>query len=286
MKSIIKKIENSYDIIREKAPLTHCITNFVTVNDCANAVLAVGASPIMADDADEVEEIVEIADTLVINIGKLSKVQIAAIKTACNYASKTNTPIVLDPVGCGISNLRNEMTIEIIKDYDLSAIRGNMSEIKAIANLLDIEAKTDNKAKGVDVSKSDIITKDNLKYNATIVKEVAKKSNAVVIASGPIDIISNGDLIIAIENGDEMMEHITGSGCMLSSIVGSFIGFNDPLIGSLSASLIMSIAGEIAKKYVDDNDLGTGTFRSKLIDNLYKLNSAEIIKKGNIYEIN
>ncbi|WP_409200603.1 hydroxyethylthiazole kinase [Methanobrevibacter sp. DSM 116169] len=286
MKSIIEKLEKSYENIEEMNPLTHCITNFVTVNDCANAVLAVGASPIMADDADEVEEIVEIADVLVINIGKLSKVQIAAIETACNYASQTNTPIVLDPVGCGISNLRNETTLKIIKDYDVTAIRGNMSEVKAIAKLLGIFNDDFVKAKGVDVSSSDVISHSNLKENASIVKEVALKSGSLVIASGPIDIISDGEVMIAIENGDEMMERITGSGCMLSSIVGSFIACNDALIGGISASLIMSIAGENAREYVNSNDLGTGTFRSKLIDNLYKLKHDEIKEKGNIYEIN
>ncbi|MDL2270193.1 hydroxyethylthiazole kinase [Methanobrevibacter sp. OttesenSCG-928-I08] len=285
MNKIINKIPDAMDKVKEKNPLTHCITNFVTVNDCANAILAIGASPIMADDDAEVEEIVEIADSLVINIGKLSKFQIAAIKKSCEYASKTNTPIILDPVGCGISKLRNEITIDLITNYNIQAIRGNMSEVKAIARLLEIDLSNNIKGKGVDVSKDDIITKENLSENGEIVKKIALKTNSIVIASGPIDIISDGNLIIAIENGNEMMEKITGSGCMLSSIVGSFLAFNDPFIGSITSSLLMSIAGEKAREYVNNKNLGTGTFRSKLIDYLFLLDSDEIISKGNIYLI-
>lgn len=285
MKEIIDNIEVNLKKIKEKKPLTHCITNFVTVNDCANAILAIGGSPIMADDAEEVEEIVEIADSLIINIGKLSKDQIAAIKVSCNYGSKTNTPIVLDPVGCGISNLRNKTTLDIINNYNISAIRGNMSEIKAIAKLLEIEIENNKKAKGVDVNESDIINKDNLKSNSLIVKELAEKTNAIIVASGPIDIISDGNLSIAIENGDKMMEEITGSGCMLSSILGPFISSSNPLIGSITACLIMSVAGEKSKDFVEKNNLGTGSFRTKLIDNLYTLEFEELIEKGNIYLI-
>lgn len=280
----MNEISNNLVNVREKGPLTHCITNVVTTNDCANAVLAIGASPIMAEDESEIEEIVNISNTLVINIGKLSVEQIKAFHKGCEIASKINVPIVLDPVGCGISNLRNTTTLELINNYNITAIRGNMSEIKAIANLLGLfDIKT--KSKGVDVSSTDIITKENLSFNGEIVKNLALKTNTVVIASGPIDIISDGDLLIAIENGNPMMERITGSGCMLSSIVGSFVGVNDPLTGSITASLIMSIAGENAREFVDKNGLGTGSFRASLIDNLSTLEAEELIEKGNVYLI-
>lgn len=280
------EIKNVLTNVKEKNPLTHCITNFVTVNDCANGILAVGGSPIMADDSEEVEEIVNIADVLVINIGKLNKEQIKAIDTGCTHANKTNTPIVLDPVGVGISNLRNRSTMNIINNYKLAAIRGNMSEIKGIAKLLKLNIpKSNNMAKGVDVAKDDIITEDNLEINSKIVKDLALKINTVVIASGPLDVISNGKDTYYLNNGDEMMPQITGSGCVLSSIVGTFIGVNDPLLGSITASLLMSIAGEEAGTYVKNNNLGTGTFRSILIDYLYKTNHQTIIEKGNIHKI-
>ena len=122
----LDKIPSLLEEVKEKNPLTHCITNFVTVNDCANAVLAIGASPIMAEDVDEVEEIVNISDALVINIGTLNHKQIESMDVSAAQANKTNTPITLDPVGVGISNLRTETSINLIKNYDIAAIRGNI----------------------------------------------------------------------------------------------------------------------------------------------------------------
>lgn len=288
IEKIINDTKDALKNVKNQTPLTHCITNTVTVNDCANAALAVGGSPIMADDAEEVSEVVDIANVLVINIGKLSKNQIEAMRVAAKHANKTNTPIVLDPVGAGISGLRNRITKEIVENYELTAIRGNMSEIKAIANLINLPLLKSEKTeggKGVDVAESDIISKETLAINGEIVKELAKELNTLIIASGPIDIVSDGELNLAIENGDEMMPLITGSGCMLTTIIGTYVGVNEALIGGITASALMTIAGEKAAKYVKDNDLGTGSFRAILIDNLYKTTGEEIVENANIYEI-
>ncbi|KZX13640.1 hydroxyethylthiazole kinase [Methanobrevibacter oralis] len=278
---LLGKIDKTLINIKSRTPLTHCITNFVTVNDCANAILAIGGSPIMADDADEMEEVVSIADALVINIGKLSKDQIAAMISASKVANKTKTPIILDPVGVGVSNLRNNTALEIINNYNISAIRGNITEIKTIAKLLGI-IDENNTAKGVDVCVDDIITKTNLKDNGKIISNLAKKLNAIVLASGPIDLLSDGITTLAIDNGDEMMPLITGSGCMLSSIVGTCIGGSTPLEGTLLAILAMNIAGEKARAKIDEKDEGTGSFRAYLIDYLYKTDSETLINKSNI----
>ncbi|MCQ2976590.1 MAG: hydroxyethylthiazole kinase [archaeon] len=274
--------------LKTKNPLTHCITNAVTVNDCANAVLAIGGSPIMAYNEEEVEEIVNIASSLVINIGNPSKDEVKSIKKACQHASKINKPILFDPVGVGISKLRNDLSIDLIKNSNITVIRGNMSEIKAIAKLIKpeiLESNSSSSGKGVDVAESDIITKDNLKVNGLIVKKLAEELNTIIITSGPIDIISDGDKLYAVENGDDIMPLITGSGCMLSAIIGAYIGANEPLVGGIIASLHMTIAGENAAKYVRENNLGTGTFRQRLIDNLYLITEDEIAKRGNLYEI-
>ena len=135
VEDIKENLKNSLENVRENNPLTHCITNSVTINDCANAVLAIGGSPIMAEDEEEMEEVVEIADVLVINIGKLSKEQIKAMNVSAAHATKTNTPIVLDPVGAGISQLRNNTIKYLVENNNITAIRGNISEIKAIANM-------------------------------------------------------------------------------------------------------------------------------------------------------
>ena len=278
---LLEKIDETLRKIREKNALTHCITNSVTINDCANAVLAIGGSPFMAEDAEELEEVVTIADVLVINIGKLSKNQIEAMKISCETADKTNTPIVLDPVGVGVTQLRNKTTLDLIENYNITAIRGNISEIKAVAKLVGVLDES-NTAKGVDMNADDIITEENLKANGELICESASKLNTVILASGPIDILTDGETTIAIDNGDDMMPLITGSGCMLSSIVGSCIGGSAPLEGSLVAILAMNIAGEKARVKVDERDEGTGSFRTYLIDYLYKTDSETLINKSNI----
>lgn len=281
VEDIKENLKNSLENVRKNNPLTHCITNSVTINDCANAVLAIGSSPIMAEDEEEMEEVIEIADVLVINIGKLSKEQIKAMNVSAAHATKTNTPIVLDPVGAGISQLRNNTIKYLVENNNITAIRGNISEIKAIANIIGL-LNTESAAKGVDVSEDDIISRDNLEINGNLVKELAKKLDTVIIASGPLDIISNGETTVVLDNGDEMMPLITGSGCMLTSIVGSCVAVNDPFEGSILASIAMSLAGEKARKQVDENDLGTGSFRTFLIDYLYKTNVESLINESKI----
>ena len=139
-----------------------------------------------------------------------------------------------------------------------------------------------NTAKGVDVNIDDIITEENLSANGEIIRELAEKLDTTILASGPIDILSDGKTTIAIDNGDDMMPLITGSGCMLSSIVGSCIGGSTPLEGSLVAILAMNIAGEKARAKVDEKDEGTGSFRAYLIDYLYKTNAESLINESNI----
>jgi hydroxyethylthiazole kinase len=278
---ILNKIEETLSEIQSKNPLTHCITNSVTINDCANAVLAIGGSPFMAEDVEELKEVVTIADALVINIGKLSKDQVEAMKVSAKTANETETPIILDPVGVGVTALRNRTTLDLINNYKMAAIRGNISEIKAIAKLIGV-IDENNAAKGVDVNVDDIITEENLAANAEIIKELAAKLDTTILASGPIDILSDGQNIIVIDNGDDMMPLITGSGCMLSSIVGTCVGGSAPLEGSLVAILAMNIAGEKARAKVDEKDEGTGSFRAYLIDYLYKTNAESLVNESNI----
>ena len=280
-KDLLNKIDKNLTQIKERNPLTHCITNSVTINDCANAVLAIGGSPFMAEDAEELAEVVTIADVLVINIGKLSKEQINSMHVSAKVANETKTPIVLDPVGVGVTQLRNKTTLDLINNYDIAAIRGNISEIKSIAKLVGV-IDENNTAKGVDVNIDDIITEENLSANGEIIKELANKLSTTILASGPIDILSDGTTTIAIDNGDDMMPLITGSGCMLSSIVGTCIGGSTPLEGTLIAILAMNLAGEKARAKVEEKDEGTGSFRTYLIDYLYKTNVESLVNESNI----
>ena len=188
----------------------------------------------------------------------------------------------------GVTELRNNLVLKLINDSKIDVIRGNMSEIKAIARLVELdEILTLNKAKskGVDVSEDDEITKTNLNDNGTIVKALAKKLNIIIIASGAIDIISNGNTTYACENGDPLMPKITGSGCMLTSIIGAFCGVNDSFIGGIAGTTIMGIAGELAGQEVEKENSGTGTFRAKLVDYLYKIDEQTIEEKIKLYKL-
>ncbi|MDR0913129.1 MAG: hydroxyethylthiazole kinase [Methanobrevibacter sp.] len=268
---LISEVISTVKKIKTENPLTICLTNAVTINDCANAILAINGSPAMTDYDKDIGDLVKIAKSLVINLGMLNDDKIKGIYEGCTVANQFNIPIVIDPVAVGVTTNRNELILDLIAKFDISAIRGNISEIKSIAKLLnlkEIEKLEINTAKGVDASENDLVNKNNLKQYTKIVEELSKYTNSVIIASGPIDIISNGKTSYAIENGDEMATKITGSGCMLTSIVGSYIGVSNPLTGAITGSLIMAIAEEQAKEYVDKDKSGTGTFRVKLIDYL------------------
>ncbi|WP_461435874.1 hydroxyethylthiazole kinase [Methanosphaera sp.] len=282
--SILEKSINLIEKLRQESPLTHCITNVVTVRDCANAVLAVGGSPIMANAPEEAEEIVSIANSLVINIGTLTEEQIETMKKSAKQATKMEKPFVLDPVGIGISKIRNETPIDIIKESKPAIIRGNLSEIKAIAMFYGIldECTT---AKGVDVADTDIISEDTLEINAQIVKNIAEKLDTTIAVSGPIDIVSNGKEVYALKNGNPMMANITGTGCMLGCIMGAYAAIDDSLLAAITSTTVMSIAGEIAAKTATDNNQGTGSFGTYLIDELSKMNPETFKEYANITKI-
>ncbi|WP_241776205.1 hydroxyethylthiazole kinase [Methanosphaera sp. WGK6] len=283
-KNMLKKCSEIIEQLRNTCPLTHCITNYVTINDCANAVLAIGGSPSMANEAPEIKEFVEIAGATVINMGTLLEDQIEPMKIAATHTKKTGTPLVLDPVAVGVTQLRNDVTVDLIEQSSVSVIRGNMSEIKAIAKLFNIITESV-MAKGVDVADSDVIGEDNIQENASIVKNIAKKLDTVIAVSGPVDIISDGKVVYIIDNGDAVMSKITGSGCMLTCVIGSFTAVTNPLEAALIGSLSMAIAGEKAKDKMELNDEGSGSFRTYLIDELYKMNKNSIIEYGKLYKL-
>ena len=258
--------------VREKSPLVQVITNFVTVNDCANVVLASGASPTMAHHIAEVEEIAAVASSLVLNIGtaeKLDSMLLAGKK--CNELGK---PVVLDPVAAGASKLRSTACDNIICSVRLAVVRGNISEIKALAT-------GSSAAKGVDAGESDIITEDNLNGAVEMAKALALKINTVIAISGKTDIVTDGETTYIIRNGHEMMSRITGTGCMLAALMGAFCGANseNPLKAAAAAVAAMGVAGERAFEKTVLANGGTLTFRTHLIDEI-SLMTPEILAGG------
>ena len=259
--------------IRRKTPLIHNITNCVTVNDCANAILAIGASPIMADDAAEVEEIVSISSALVINIGTLNQRTITSMIMAGTRANELNIPVILDPVGAGASTLRNKTTQEILSQVKIDVIRGNLSELSFIAGF---KVST----KGVDTAKS-----DEKNDAAVIAKSVANKYSCVVGITGKVDVISDGIRVAKIANGHKLLSKVTGTGCMVSALVGSFCSVtNDYYTAAVTGIAAMGISGEIA--FEKTGTIGTGSFHISLIDALSNMNGTCFSERAKIDETN
>lgn len=249
--------------IKLRTPIVHCITNYVTVNDCANAILAVNGSPIMADDINEVSEITTICNSLVINIGTLNERTIASMIKAGKMANHLNHPVILDPVGAGASKFRTDTAKQLLKEINFQVIRGNISEIKALATNL-------SSTQGVDANINDIVTNDNLKEVISFAKKFSQDTNAVIAITGAIDIIANHEKTYVVYNGCTMMSKITGTGCMLSAILGATnaIGQSDPLITTAYTIAMMGYCGQIADQKVRNENSGTNSFRMYLIDAL------------------
>lgn len=284
MTDIQSDIIKTIDELRNTSPLTHCITNFVTVNDCANAVLAIGGSPIMANEPDEAEEMENIVNSLLINIGTLYKTQIEAMKIASHTIGKLDKPYVLDPVGIGVSRIRNDTTLELIDINKPTIIRGNLSEIKTLATLIDILDECA-QTKGVDVAETDIINEDTIDSNAKLVSSIAQKLDTTIAVSGPIDIISDGQDTYTIRNGHPMLSNITGSGCMLGCMMASYTAITTPIIAAATATTVMGVAGQKAQMQVSYHKKGTGTFRSELIDELSLIDETTINRYADISKI-
>lgn len=257
--------------LRQKGALVHNITNYVTVNDCANAILALGASPIMADDALEVEEIISICNALVINIGTLNTRTIESMILAGKKANALGKPVILDPVGAGASSLRTETVFRLLKEINFAIIRGNISEIKTVY-------AGSGSTKGVDADINDQLNTANQEEVFAFAKELSLKTGAVIAITGAIDLVTDGAQVSLIANGHPTMSQITGTGCMLSSMLGAYAGANpqDLYSATVAAVAHMGIAGERAAQLMSEKNTGTSTFRTDLIDGLSLIHEEDL----------
>ncbi|MDO3677563.1 hydroxyethylthiazole kinase [Paenibacillus ehimensis] len=260
--------------VRRTKPLVHHLTNYVTVNDCANVTLAIGASPIMADDIEEAADMTAISSALVLNIGTLNTRTVESMLAAGKKANEMGTPVVLDPVGAGASKLRNQTVRMMLEQLKFSVIRGNMSEIRFIAGL---QATT----KGVDASEADL--ENGLQSGIDIANKLAEQYHCTVAITGATDIVSDGKSVICMENGHPMLGSITGTGCMSTSLIGSFCGVTaDYRMAAVAGLLCMGIAGELA--YETAGQQGNGSYRVALIDEISKINSQTMHERAKVYE--
>lgn len=264
--------------VRQCAPVIHSITNYVTVNDVANVLLACGASPIMADDPQEVEEITTLCSGLNINIGTLNQHTIPSMLLAGKKANELGRPIVLDPVGAGASRLRTQTANQLVEAIQFTVIRGNISEIKTLA----LGSGT---TQGVDADMADAITQQTLPQAVDFAKRLAAEKNCIIAITGAIDLVADATTCYIIKNGCKEMGRITGTGCQLSGMIGAFLAANpnSALKATAAAVCAMGLAGEIGLKHMQPQD-GNATYRNRIIDAIYHMNG-EVLDKGENYEL-
>ena len=256
---------------RRMRPLVHCMVNLVTANDCANTVLASGASPIMAEAPEEAAQIASMCSALVLNLGTPNPRKIEALVLAGAAARAQGKPVVFDPVGAGCSDFRREASQRILQEVRPSVIRGNASEIRTL--LLGTMA-----ARGVDAD-------DAVPDHRSLAVALAQKTGAVVVLSGDADIVTDGRTAYCVHNGHPMMHSVTGTGCQLSVLTGAYAAASpdDLLRAALAAVCTYGLCGEIAYRRLGPLD-GNASYRTYIIDALYQMTS-DALENGANYAI-
>ena len=262
MERLAEKAGENLSALRNTKPLIHNITNFVVMNYTANALLAMGASPVMAHAEGEVEEMVSFAGALVLNIGTLTDYWIDSMIKAGKKANALGTPVVLDPVGSGATSLRTASAKRIIEEINIRVIRGNASEILSLRH-------TDSKTKGVDAMHS-------VDEAADTGRILAEELDTTLAITGPVDLITDGKRVVRVSNGHPLMGYVTGTGCTASAAIGAFSAVDsDPLSATASALGFFGLAGEVAAEKAN----APGSFMIALIDALYTI-TPEALQDG------
>jgi hydroxyethylthiazole kinase len=253
--------------VREQNPLIHNITNLVAINYTANALLAMGASPVMAHEQSEVEEMVALAGALVLNIGTLSEDWLVAMIKAGKKASEKNIPIILDPVGSGSTRLRTNAARKIIAETRIRVIRGNASEIRALKN-------KDSKTRGVESVHS-------VEEAAQTAKILAEEFKTTLAITGAVDLVTDGNRVIRVANGHPLMRYVTGAGCTATVAIAAFLAVDaNPLSAAVTALAFFGLAGEVAA----ETSAAPGSFMIRMLDALYLITPEELRERCRIQE--
>lgn len=287
--------ENIIKNVHNRHPLIHCITNYVSINDCANIVLACGGAPIMAEDINEVSQITSICQGLDINIGMLNDNKLSSMLKAGATANELGIPVILDPVGAGSSDYRIKAVQNLMSNVQFGVIRGNVSEIKAIAakqGIHNISAgvydtmQKDKSAMGVEAGIADKITDDNIKEMADFINKLSQKTGAVIAVTGRIDMVADENRVYAIRNGHKMMSLVTGAGCQLSALTSAYVAADkEHILESVCTAVsVMGISGELAYRRMAEVD-GNASYRNYIIDAVYNMTDETLKELGRIERI-
>ncbi|MGB2953358.1 MAG: hydroxyethylthiazole kinase [Gaiellaceae bacterium] len=252
--------------LREREPLVHQITNYVVMNETANATLALGALPVMAHAPQEVEEMVGLAGALVLNIGTLSDGWIESMLIAGKAANGRGVPVVLDPVGAGATRYRTDTARRILDEVDIAVLRGNAGEV---ANTIGRAAEV----RGVE-------SIGGAEHGAELARAASQELGTVVAVTGPVDHVSDGERVLSVANGHELLSRVTGTGCMATAITGCFLAVSEPLRAAVAALVAFGVAGEAAAT----DAKGPGSFHANLYDALAALEPAALDDRAKVDE--
>ena len=282
---LLSQLEPILTYIQQEAPLIHCITNPISINDCANILLAIGARPIMAEHPDEVAEITAIAKGLALNIGNITDASMASMQTSAGADKDTGIPFVLDLVGLSCSRLRQKYAKELLQIAVPDIIKGNISELRTLLGLPTTPGM------GVEAGQKEMVTKENALEYARIFQKQAREYHTLLLATGPIDLVVSSEEAYIIANGSNALASITGTGCMNNVLAGACLAgvhgissqaTNNTLAAILSC-LLLGIAGEnIQDIYLNQ---GPGSFHYSLMDSISKLTPQTIAQQCNITKL-
>lgn len=268
---IVKKAAALIAEVKAVQPIVHQITNYVTMNDCANVVLAIGGSPIMANAVEEIEEVTKISKALVLNMGTPGSGSLRAMLLSGIKAKEAGIPVVFDPVGAGATNFRKDICRRVVSEISPEIIKGNHSEILYMAGMGSCSSGIDSSLKQ--------------ECSSGLVRQLAKELKCIVVATGRTDVISDGKSSYTINNGHEMLSKITGAGCMTGSLTGAFCSVSeDRLAAALGGVLTMGVAGSLAHRSLQPGD-GIGTFKLRLFDSIYNLDGETLLREGKVNEM-
>ena len=282
---LLSQLEPILTYIQQEAPLIHCITNPISINDCANILLAIGARPIMAEHPDEVAEITAIAKGLALNLGNITDARMASMKISAGAAKDKGIPFVLDLVGLSCSRLRQKYAKELLQIAVPDIIKGNISELRTLLGLPTTPGM------GVEAGQKEMVTKENALEYAKIFQKQAREYHTLLLATGPIDLVVSSEEAYIIANGSNALASITGTGCMNNVLAGACLAgvhgissqaTNNTLAAILSC-LLLGIAGEnIQDIYLNQ---GPGSFHYSLMDSISKLTPQTIGQQCNITKL-
>lgn len=282
---LLSQLEPILTYIQQEAPLIHCITNPISINDCANILLAIGARPIMAEHPDEVAEITAIAKGLALNLGNITDARMASMKISAGAAKDKGIPFVLDLVGLSCSRLRQKYAKELLQIAVPDIIKGNISELRTLLGLPTTPGM------GVEAGQKEMVTKENALEYAKIFQKQAREYHTILLATGPIDLVVSSEEAYIIANGSNALASITGTGCMNNVLAGACLAgvhgissqaTNNTLAAILSC-LLLGIAGEnIQDIYLNQ---GPGSFHYSLMDSISKLTPQTIAQQCNIAKL-